>query len=141
MKPEMTGARATAEQSQSARASSSIPTCAAVVEMAGLLLAQTTAETQAPIARLSEALSCLARRLLEAGVPLGGAEDPRLDPLRADFAAIGRDLGVCIESLQFHDRLVQQLTRVQGILTNLANNRRLASLPAVSGDPGSIELF
>ncbi len=110
--------------------------------MAGLLLAQTTAESQEPINRLSEALSRLARRLLEAGVPLSGAPGAApADPLNAHWQAIAHDVGICIENLQFHDRLVQQLVRVQDILTSLASNDRLAHVPAVVADPGSIELF
>ena len=33
---------------------------------------------------------------------------------------LARDVAVCIESLQFHDRLAQQLTQVRNILATLA---------------------
>ena len=39
------------------------------------------------------------------------------DTQRAQFA---REMGICIENLQFHDRLTQQLTQVRNLLAALA---------------------
>jgi hypothetical protein len=59
--------------------------------------------------------------------------------------AFARDIAVCIESLQFHDRLVQQLTQARDLLTGLAPNPRLPTAPGLpaheSSIAGSVELF
>jgi hypothetical protein len=59
--------------------------------------------------------------------------------------AFKRDIAVCIESLQFHDRLMQQLTQARDVLTGLTGNKllaRVANVPANDSSlDGSIELF
>ncbi len=39
---------------------------------------------------------------------------------QADREALLRDLTVCVEGLQFHDRLMQQLSQVRNLLASLA---------------------
>jgi len=118
--------------------------CASAVELAGVLLAHTMEEAEAPISQLSEALARVAQSIN--GGPPGGVRGAAPGS-QADMQAITRDLAVCIENLQFHDRLMQQLTRVRDILAALAANRRLADIPAQppgpggKSGPGSIELF
>jgi predicted transcriptional regulator len=116
------------------------------VELAGVLLAHTMQEAEAPISQLSEALARVANSLN--GGRLGqGRTDATSSAAEAAREAITRDLAVCIEKLQFHDQLMQQLTRVHAILAALATNRQLAHIPAQPGGPGaqagpgSIELF
>lgn len=122
-------------------------TCAAAVERATLLLAQSMQESDIPIARLSEALARMARTLGDLGTPLfGGGDQARAGTdVRAFRDALARDISVCIESLQFHDRLMQQLAQSREILTSLGANRLLAQVPetpAIDGrGGGSIELF
>ena len=81
-----------------------------------------------PVAALSAAVARMAQAV----------SDPNTDlpELRHLFA---RDLAVCIENLQFHDRLMQQLTQAQDILAGLAANKLLARVPSVSANEGSIE--
>jgi hypothetical protein len=52
---------------------------------------------------------------------------------------------VCIESLQFHDRLMQQLSQARDLLTTTAAQPLLAAVPGPPANEGSItgtiELF
>ena len=99
-----------------------------------------------PIAQLSEALARMAQTLSNIGAPLFGQADPESTAdARVVRDAFKRDIAVCIESLQFHDRLMQQLTQARDILSTLAANKLLARVPNVpandAGPEGSIELF
>jgi len=88
----------------------------------------------------------MAQTLTDIGAPLfgqAGAEPAGdLQVLRDAFA---RDLAVCIESLQFHDRLVQQLTQARDLLTGLGAKPLRSTVPSLpaneGGIAGSIELF
>jgi hypothetical protein len=111
-----------------------------------MLLVHGMQAADTPIAQLSDALARMAQTLSDIGTPLFGATDaaPTVD-VRLVRDAFKRDIAVCIESLQFHDRLTQQLTHARDILTGLAANKLLArgpNVPAKDGAPeGSIELF
>jgi predicted trehalose synthase len=70
-------------------------TAAALIELA-------VSESQRPVGELGEALSRVSAAL-SAGSPPAAA-----------------DLGACVESLQFHDRLVQQLSQVRDLLAAVA---------------------
>jgi plasmid stabilization system protein ParE len=70
-------------------------TAAALVELA-------LSESQRPVAELGEALSRVSAAL-SAGSP-----------------PAARDLDACVECLQFHDRLVQQLSQVRDLLAAVA---------------------
>ncbi len=78
------------------------------VEAAAALIELSLHESNGPVEDLSRALGRIAR-LVEAGgnVP-------------ADRKQLSRELAICIESLQFHDRLTQQLTQVRNLLATLA---------------------
>ena len=71
-------------------------------ETAAALIALAMSESQRPVAALGQALARIAAAVA-AGEP----------PRAADIAA-------CIESLQFHDRMIQQLTHVRDLLANVA---------------------
>jgi hypothetical protein len=108
------------------------------MERATLLLVHGLQQSDIPIAHLSGALARMAQTLTDSGTPLFGQAAPRpgadVQVLRDAFA---RDLAVCIESLQFHDRLMQQLTQARDLLTGL--RVKLAPVPALPANEGSIE--
>jgi hypothetical protein len=122
------------------------------VERATALLLHGMQQSEIPVSQLSDALARMARTLSDLGTPLFGADDPanptspeKISEMRVVRDALARDIAVCIQSLQFHDRLMQQLTQARDILTGLAANRLLARIPNVpaneGGIEGSIELF
>jgi hypothetical protein len=116
------------------------------MERATVLLVHGLQQSDIPISQLSGALARMAQTLADIGTPLFGPEGltPTGDPqvLRDAFA---RDLAICIESLQFHDRLMQQLTQARDLLTGLGTQPLLSTLPALpaneGGIAGSVELF
>lgn len=106
-----------------------------------MLLAHTMQQSETPIAQLSGALARLARAVgpdADAQTALEGAPDAAAPACRQSLL---QDVHICIESLQFHDRLMQQLARVQQLLGGLATNTLLAQVPAAPPSEGSIELF
>jgi hypothetical protein len=116
------------------------------VERATTLLVHGMQVADAPIAQLSDALARMAQTLSDLGTPLFGQADTGLTAdVRMARDAFKRDIAECIESLQFHDRQMQQLTQARDILTGLAANELLArpaNAPANDGTlEGSIELF
>jgi hypothetical protein len=111
-----------------------------------MLLVHGMQAADTPISQLSDALARMAQTLSDIGTPLFGQTDaaPTAD-VRMVRDAFKRDITACIESLQFHDRLMQQLTQARDILTGLAANKLLARVPNVpandGGSEGSVELF
>jgi hypothetical protein len=73
------------------------------VEAAAALIELALHESQAPVEELSGAVA-------------------RLAQLPQDDIRLARDIAVCVENLQFHDRLTQQLTQVRNLLATLAAN-------------------
>ena len=116
------------------------------MERATLLLVHGLQQSDIPISRLSAALARMAETLTHIGTPLfgqaGAPPSADLQVLRDVFA---RELAVCIESLQFHDRLMQQLTQARDLLTGSGSQQLLATVPAMPANEGSIagsvELF
>jgi hypothetical protein len=97
------------------------------VEAAAALIELSLHESNGPVEDLSGALTRLA--LLAA--PRPGESDPELR------RQVAREVAVCIESLQFHDRLTQQLTQVRNLLATLAGSdipTDIAGRP-LEGDP------
>ncbi len=80
----------------------------AAIQAAAALIALAMHESQLPVLELGSALTRLAGKL-------GDTRDLKLE--RATFAS---ELAICIENLQFHDRLMQQLTQVRNLLASLA---------------------
>ena len=128
---------------------------AAAVQQATVLLVRSMQQSQAPICELGNALARMARILSDMGIPLFGANDgrPAADPtsrlappqLHASRDALARDIAVCIQNLQFQDRLMQQLAQARDLLSGVGADRLLAGVadePANEGSiEGSIELF
>jgi hypothetical protein len=110
------------------------------VERATTLLVHSMQAADTPISQLSDALARMAQTLSDIGTPLFGQTDaePTAD-VRMVGDAFKRDIAVCIESLQFHDRLMQQLTQARDALTGVATNKLLARVPNVPANDGSLE--
>ena len=122
--------------------------CATAVERAAALLVHGMRESDLPISNLSAALTRMAQTLSDSGAPLFGAGREGTaagTDIQAVREAFARDIAICIESLQFHDRLMQELAQAREVLTALLNNRLLAKVPNTSANDGriegSIELF
>jgi hypothetical protein len=82
------------------------------VEAAAALIALSLHESNGPVEDLSGALSRMAQLV---------QSKPDTAATAAEIQSrLARDVAVCIESLQFHDRLAQQLTQVRNILATLA---------------------
>jgi hypothetical protein len=81
------------------------------VEAAAALIELCLHESNGPVEELSGALGRMAQ--------LAQSRPGEVD-LQARHAQLARDVAVCIESLQFHDRLTQQLTQVRNLLATLA---------------------
>jgi hypothetical protein len=120
------------------------------MERATALLVHGLQQSDIPISQLSGALARMAQTLADIGTPLFGPEGltPTGDGARAPQVlreAFARDLAICIESLQFHDRLMQQLTQARDLLTGIGTQPLLSTLPALpaneGGIAGSVELF
>ncbi len=101
-------------------------------------------QSDTPISQLGGALERMARTLGGSGAPLfadsptGAGADSR-----AARDALVRDIAVCIQSLQFHDRLMQQLTQARDLLTGHIGQPG-AQPRAAAGEAsleGSVELF
>jgi hypothetical protein len=110
------------------------------LERATVLLAHGLQQSDIPISQLSGALARMAQTLTDIGTPLFGEAAARpTEDLHGFRDAFARDLAVCIESLQFHDRLIQQLTQARELLTELAGSALLVSVPGLPANEGSIE--
>ena len=95
-----------------------------------MLLVRSMQEADSPISQLSDALARMARTLRDTGTEAQLLRD-----------AFKRDIAVCVESLQCHDRLMQQLTQARDILIPLTANKTLARVANGPASHGSIELF
>jgi len=78
-----------------------------------------------------------------AGIPgTSNAAAPALRELEQCREALEREIAICIESLQFHDRLMQQLAQVRtGLTTAGAVAQPPSELRLSDGAAGSVELF
>lgn len=88
---------------------------ASPVEAAAALIQLSLHESNGPVEELSGALARIAQLVQS---PPGNTTSAHEAPL--DRAQLAREVAVCIESLQFHDRLTQQLTQVRNLLAVLA---------------------
>jgi hypothetical protein len=79
------------------------------VEAAAALIELSLHESNGPVEELSGALTRIAQSLRSGG---GDFQQNR--------ELLARDMAVCVENLQFHDRLTQQLTQVRNLLASLA---------------------
>jgi hypothetical protein len=120
--------------------------CDAAVERATVLLIHGLQQSDIPISQLSDALARMAQTLIDIGTPLfGQAHANATGDARVFRDAFARDIAVCIESLQFHDRLMQQLTQARDLLSAVGAKPLLATVPALPAKEGNItggvELF
>jgi hypothetical protein len=86
---------------------------ASPVEAAAALIELALQESAGPVEDLGSALTRMAL-LIQPKPGDGASGDPELRE------QIAREISVCIESVQFHDRLTQQLTQVRNLLATLA---------------------
>lgn len=91
------------------------------IEAAAALIALAMHESLGPVEELSASVRRIAENL---SAP---------EPNQVDRAALTRELTVCVENLQFHDRLMQQLTQVRNLLASIAAD----TLPIAAVDPQS----
>ncbi|MGH8150754.1 MAG: hypothetical protein ACRETB_12375 [Steroidobacteraceae bacterium] len=126
---------------------------AAAIEAAADLLALAMHESHEPVEVLGGALERMALALTECGRVIErwrarGAVRPD-EPAAVPFAeldpycrALEADIALCIESLQFHDRMMQRLTHVVDHLAGRAAEAHgHGDLRRVNLNEGSIELF
>ncbi len=126
---------------------------AAALAAAADLLALAMHESHAPVDVLGSALERMAAALSQCAraieqqraiEPLrsAGRAEAVLRQLDACREALEREIAVCIENLQFHDRLMQRLARVGHYLTGLTDDSGARTDPRrVNLSEGSIELF
>jgi hypothetical protein len=95
---------------------------ATAVEAAALLVSLAINGTHRPVEELGNALERLSRAALTASAQQ--ARGPTVASV-APSEQSTRDLAVCLESMQFHDRLMQQLAFVRDLLTAILNHEPL----------------
>lgn len=90
------------------------------VQAAAVLLSLAMRDTESPVSDLGQALSRMVstvttlRSHVQRQPPDAEPDDHRLE--------LESELSVCIQSLQFHDRLIQQLAAVRNLLTGLSSH-------------------
>jgi hypothetical protein len=126
---------------------------AATLEAVADLLALAMSESHGPVDSLGRAFERMARALSECSHAIerqralvsSGAGEPVAAPiadLEACQAVLEREISLCIESLQFHDRLMQRLGHVADCLAGLTGpSSAHRELRRVNLSEGSIELF
>lgn len=120
---------------------------AATFEAAADLLALAMSESHGPVDTLGRAFERMARALSECSraIERQRALEPSTGPLaeiEACQAVLEREISLCVESLQFHDRLMQRLRHVGDCLAGLAGpSSAHRELRRVNLSEGSIELF
>ena len=85
------------------------------IEAAAALIELCLHESNGPV----EDLSCSLARMAQL-VQVQPGESAATGDIQAHRAKLAQEVAVCIESLQFHDRLTQQLTQVRNLLATLA---------------------
>jgi hypothetical protein len=101
------------------------------LELAASLLALAMQESHAPVGALGAALERMARALTRVGKALerqragtrraaGGLDAAAVD-IVACHETFEREIAACVEGLQFHDRLMQQLAHVRNCLAELSH--------------------
>jgi hypothetical protein len=118
-------------------------TPATPIEAAAALIELALHESNGPVEDLSRALGRLAQAVQDAapGSPTSGLAAHEREQL-------AREVAICIESLQFHDRLTQQLTQVRNLLATLvftsvpiANSLVKMTGRPLDGDPHNWEVL
>ena len=98
-----------------------------VIEAAAALIALSLRESEGPVEQLARALDRMSQALAHCG--------PDSEPLSPSVAhrhqILARELATCVQSLQFHDRMTQQLALVRNLLAGLAI-RTMPAIPSVN---------
>jgi hypothetical protein len=84
------------------------------VEAAAALIELALHESNGPVEDLSRALGRLAQTVQAAASGTTNGLTP------SEHERLAHEVAICIESLQFHDRLTQQLTQIRNLLATLA---------------------
>ena len=100
-------------------------------DRAAELLGTAMRDTEAPVMEMAGALARINSALVRARA---AANDEA-----CDCAHLKQDIAICIQSLQFHDRLIQQLTAVRRLMGSAPMEGELAS--GFMPPEGSVELF
>lgn len=98
-------------------------------DLAAELLCSAMRDSEAPVMEMAGALA----RINKALVRGAQSEDP------CGCSNLKQDIALCIQSLQFHDRLMQQLTAVQRLMGTAAAPGDMAT--GFVPPEGSVELF
>jgi hypothetical protein len=90
------------------------------VQAAAVLLSLAMRDTESPVTDLGQALSRMVSTLTDVRQhmekkPFNGHTDQTRSKLE-------NELSICIQSLQFHDRLIQQLAAVRNLLTGMSSH-------------------
>jgi hypothetical protein len=90
------------------------------VQAAAVLLSLAMRDTESPVTDLGRALSRMVSTLTDVRQhmekkPFNGQTDQTRSKLESE-------LSICIQSLQFHDRLIQQLAAVRNLLTGMSSH-------------------
>jgi len=100
---------------------------------AAVLLERAMADSYSSVSQLGDALDRIAH-VLAAAPPAG---DPSASSIHRE--KLLRDIRMCIQSVQYHDRLIQQLTHVREILSGRSPSP--ARWQESHGAEGTVELF
>lgn len=97
-------------------------------DLAAELLGTAMRDSEAPVMQMAGALARINTALVRAQAEAD-----------CDCPGLKQDIAICIQGLQFHDRLMQQLTAVRRLMGTAPMGGELASgfLPA----EGTVELF
>jgi hypothetical protein len=99
-------------------------------DRAAQLLGTAMRETETPVMNMAGALARISGALVRARA---------MDANACGCPELKDDIAICIQSLQFHDRLIQQLTAVRRLMGSAPAEGELVSgfMPA----EGTVELF
>ena len=90
------------------------------VQAAAVLLSLAMRDTESPVTDLGQALSRMVSTVTS--LRSNGQQPHANGHSEGRQMALESELSVCIQSLQFHDRLIQQLAAVRNLLTGLASH-------------------
>lgn len=128
----------------------------AALSSAASRLAHAMRDSYGPVDRMAAALECMMRALASHGRALerlragtgdtvgcpDGASPAPLRELENCREVLEREIAICIESLQFHDSLMQQLTQVRLGLASVGGMQHpQGEMRLTESGAGSVELF
>jgi hypothetical protein len=94
----------------------------ATLEVAASLLALAMHESHAPVGALGAALERMAHALAKSAKALERQRAGEIADIAACHETFSREIAACVEGLQFHDRLMQQLAHVRNCLATLSHS-------------------